>query len=56
MIAKALEMPELEVELERAIWQVEKALKGKEELEEEKKELDKATSLTNTETQGQDKR
>jgi hypothetical protein len=28
LIAKALEIPELEVELDRAIWQVENALKG----------------------------
>jgi hypothetical protein len=29
VIAQALEVPELEVELDRAIWQVESSLKGK---------------------------
>ena len=45
LIAKALQIPELEVELDRAIWQVETALKGREELIEEKEELDKATTV-----------
>jgi hypothetical protein len=55
LIAKALEIPELEVELERAIWQVETALKSQQELKEEKEELDKATSETTTQTQDQHK-
>jgi hypothetical protein len=54
LIAKALEIPELEVELDRAIWQVENALKGQQELKEEKEELDKATE-TATQTQDQHK-
>lgn len=33
LIAQALEIPELEVELDRAVWQVETALKAEEELE-----------------------
>ena len=42
-IAKALEVPALELEIDRAIWQVEKALKAREELREEKKDLDTAS-------------
>lgn len=38
-IAEALKIPELEVELERAVWQVEKALKAEQELKDEKKKL-----------------
>jgi hypothetical protein len=43
-IAEALEMPELDMELDRAVWQVEKALKAKKEKEkrEEKQKLDSA--------------
>lgn len=41
LIAKALDIPELEVELDRAIWQVETKIKGEEILEAEKKTLDK---------------
>ena len=48
LISKALDIPELEVELDRAIWQVETALKGKEELMEEKEDLDKATTVTDS--------
>lgn len=55
LIAKALETPELEVELERAIWQVETMLKSQQELKEEKEELDKATSEATTQTQDQHK-
>lgn len=43
-IAEALEIPELEAELDRAVWQVEKALKAEQELKEQKRELDSATS------------
>jgi len=42
LMAKALEIPELEVELERAIWQVEKSLKAQNDLQEEKTDLDAA--------------
>jgi hypothetical protein len=55
LIAKALKIPELEVELDRAIWQVGNALKGQREFKEEKEELDKATSGTTTQTQDQHK-
>jgi hypothetical protein len=37
--ADALKFPELHLELTRAVWQVEKALKAEQELEEEKREL-----------------
>ncbi|KAG9238849.1 mitochondrial K+-H+ exchange-related-domain-containing protein [Amylocarpus encephaloides] len=43
-IAEALEMPELDLELDRAVWQVEKALRSEKELQEERKESDKANS------------
>lgn len=39
LVAEALEIPELQVELERAICQVEESLKAKEELEDEKRHL-----------------
>jgi len=39
-IAEALKIPELETELDRAVWQVEKALNAKKELQEEKNELE----------------
>jgi hypothetical protein len=41
-IAEALKIPELDIELDRAVWQVEKALKAEKELKEEKKDLDPA--------------
>jgi len=43
-ISEALGIPELDVELDRAVSQVEKALKAEKELKEEKKELDKAST------------
>lgn len=39
LIAETFELPEMEVEIERAVEQVENALKAREELVEEKKEL-----------------
>ncbi|TAQ91056.1 hypothetical protein B7494_g583 [Chlorociboria aeruginascens] len=42
VIADALRLPEIEVELDRAVWQVEQALKAKDELRDEKTELDSA--------------
>jgi hypothetical protein len=41
-IAEALEIPELSVELDRAVWQIEKALQAEKELREEKSKLDSA--------------
>ena len=43
-IAEALEIPELNVELDRAVWQIEKALNAEKELQDEKKELDRASA------------
>jgi hypothetical protein len=42
-IATALGVPELETELDRAIWQVEKVLHAEQELLEQKKDLEKIT-------------
>jgi hypothetical protein len=41
-IAEALKIPELNVELDRAVWQVRKALEAEKELKGEKVELDRA--------------
>lgn len=43
-IAEALQIPELKIELDRAVWQVEKALQAEKELKEEKTRLDTANS------------
>jgi hypothetical protein len=43
-IAEALEIPELNIELDRAVWQVEKALQAEKELKEEKARLDTANA------------
>ena len=40
VLADWLEIPEIQVEVDRAIWQVERSIRGKRELSEEKKELD----------------
>lgn len=45
LFAEMLEVPELEPELGRAVWQVEKALKAREELQEEKSEIESATKV-----------
>lgn len=39
-IAEVLKVPELELELERAVWQVERAISAEAELKQEKKNLD----------------
>ena len=49
VIADCLETPEIEQEIERAILQVERALKSKKELKEEKVSIDKATNHTKAE-------
>lgn len=47
LIAERFRLPEMEVEIERAVEQVEKAIeKEKQELEEEKREVMKATSIS----------
>lgn len=45
-IAEALKIPELYIELDRAVWQVEKALKAEKELKEEKAELNSSNDET----------
>ena len=44
LIAEQFKLPDMEVEIERAVEQVEKSIKAKEELLEEKLELEKATA------------
>lgn len=44
LIAEHFKLPEMEVEIERAVEQVEQAIKGREELLEEKRELERATA------------
>ena len=44
LFAQYLEVPELAVEVERAVWQVEKSLKAQQERKEEVAELESATS------------
>lgn len=56
LIAKALAVPELEVELERAIWQVESTLKATELLNEEKERLEKSTRQSEAQEQEQEKK
>ena len=41
-LARYTEIPELAMEVERAVWQVEKSLRSKQELEKERKELESA--------------
>ena len=43
-IAEVLEIPELDIELDRAVWQVEKAMQAEKELRQEKANLDKASA------------
>ena len=43
LFAGHLDVPELAIEIERAVWQVERALKAQNELSQEKAELDAAT-------------
>ncbi|KAF2435931.1 hypothetical protein EJ08DRAFT_604105 [Tothia fuscella] len=43
LLAERFKLPDMEVEIERAVEQVEKSLKAKEELAEEKREIEKAT-------------
>lgn len=50
VIAKALEVPELEAELDRAIWQVEKSIKDNEEKLEAKHKADDARSKSSSTT------
>lgn len=47
VIADHLDVPELAVEIKRAVWQVKKSLRAKRELREEKEELQAATKKPN---------
>ncbi|EKG14065.1 hypothetical protein MPH_08807 [Macrophomina phaseolina MS6] len=44
LLAERFHLPEMEVEIERAVEQVESSIKAKEELHEEKREIEKATA------------
>ncbi len=44
LLADYLDIPELAVEIKRAVWQVERSLKAKPKLGEERKELKQATN------------
>jgi hypothetical protein len=43
-ISEALGIPELNIELDRAVWQVEKVLKAEKEFKDEKKNLDQVSA------------
>ena len=43
LVADCLKVPELEVEIKRAVWQVERSLNAKKELAEEKQDIAAAT-------------
>lgn len=43
LIAETVEVPELQIEIERAVAQVERSLAAREELVEEKREIESAT-------------
>ncbi len=45
LIADYVDVPELAVEIQRAVWQVERSLKAKQEYQEEKKEIEAATKI-----------
>ena len=47
-IAEILELPEIEVEIERAVIQVQQSLRARQELKEEKRDLDSAVEETRT--------
>lgn len=48
LFADVLEVPELEAELGRAVWQVDKTLRAEKELQEEKSEIESATRQPTT--------
>jgi hypothetical protein len=50
-IASLLHIPELQLELERAVWQVERDLQAKKDLRDEKERLDSANSRDKTKTE-----
>lgn len=44
LLAERYHLPEMEIEIERAVEQIESSIKAKEELHEEKREIEKATA------------
>lgn len=50
-VAQSLEIPELEVELDRAIWQVEESMKKNEEIKEQKHNLEQAEAKSKAEAE-----
>lgn len=53
-IAKALDLPELDIELDRAVWQVQKAIQAAKDLKEEKRDLDDAAKKLEKEKRDSD--
>jgi len=45
LLAERFKLPDMQIEIERAVEQVEKTIKAKEELVEEKQEIEKATAI-----------
>lgn len=56
LLAEEFKLPEMEVEIERAVEQVEDSIKAREELIQEKREIEKATRTTGTSEQEAEKR
>ncbi|KAF2101810.1 hypothetical protein NA57DRAFT_34864 [Rhizodiscina lignyota] len=52
LLAERFKLPEMEVEIERAVEQVEKSIKAKEELMEEKREIERAAEKAKREAKG----
>lgn len=52
LLAEQFKLPEMEVEIERAVDQVEKSINAKKELVEEKKQIEQATEKSQDKTDG----
>jgi hypothetical protein len=50
LLAESFKLPQMQIEIERAVEQVEKNIKAKEELVEEKQEIEKATAIARVAT------
>jgi len=50
LLAERFKLPQMQIEIERAVEQVEKNIKAKEELVEEKQEIEKATAIARVAT------
>jgi hypothetical protein len=53
LLAERFKLPEMEVEIERAVEQVEKAIKAKEELKQEKRQIEEATKRLEKDVSGE---